>query len=62
MAQVIVANTSKVIHDSAIIKENMMKIVEQLAKQDKILKQIAWDRAVLTQRSETCPGEIHDDG
>lgn len=35
-----------------------MKIVEQLAKQDKILEQIAWDRAVLSQRSETVQGKL----
>ena len=53
MTRVIATDVSQVIHDSTIIKENTMKIVEQLAKQDKILEQIAWDRAVLSQGSET---------
>ena len=53
MTRVIAADMSHVIRDSAIIKENTMKIVEQLAKQDKILEQIAWDRAALSQRSAT---------
>jgi len=52
MTHVIAADTSRVILDSAIIKENTMKIVEQLAKQNRILEQIAWDRAVLSRRSE----------
>jgi hypothetical protein len=58
MTHVIAADTSKIIRDSAIIKENTMKIVEQLAKQDKILEQITWDRAVLSQRSETTQGKV----
>ncbi|KAF8812032.1 hypothetical protein BYT27DRAFT_6430916 [Phlegmacium glaucopus] len=58
MTHVIVADMSKVISDSAIIKENTIKIVEQLARQDKILEQIAWDRAVLTQRSEAAQGKV----
>jgi hypothetical protein len=61
MTHVLAVDTSKIIHDSAIIKENTMKIVEQLAKQDKILEQIAWDRAVLSQRSdrsETAQGKL----
>jgi hypothetical protein len=58
MTHVLAVDTSKIIHDSAIIKENTMKIVEQLAKQDKILEQIAWDRAVLSQRSETTQGKL----
>ena len=53
MTRVIAADMSHVIRDSTIIKENTMKIVEQLAKQDKILEQIAWDRAALSQRSAT---------
>lgn len=53
MTRVIATDVSQVIHDSTIIKENTMKIVEQLAKQDKILEQIAWDRAVLSQGSAT---------
>jgi len=58
MTHVLAVDTSKIIHDSAIIKENTMKIVEQLTKQDKILEQIAWDRAVLSQRSETAQGKL----
>lgn len=53
MTRVIAADMSQVIRDSTIIKYNTMKIVEQLAKQDKILEQIAWDRAVLSQSSAT---------
>lgn len=33
------------------IKEYTMKVVEQLAKQDEILEQIAWIRAIVSQRS-----------
>jgi hypothetical protein len=58
MTHVLAVDTNKLIHDSAIIKENTMKIVEQLAKQDKILEQIAWDRAVLSQRSEIAQGKL----
>jgi hypothetical protein len=59
MTHVIAADTSRVIHDSAIIKENTMKIVEHLAKQNKVLEKIAWDRVVLTQRSsETAHGKF----
>ena len=36
MTRVIAADMNQVIHDSTIIKENTKKIVEQLAKQDKI--------------------------
>ena len=59
MTHVLAVDTNKIIHDSAIIKENTMTIVEQLAKQDKILEQIAWDRAVLSQRSEIAQGKIN---
>lgn len=38
MTCVIATDNSQIIRDSAIIKKNMMKIVEQLAKQDKILE------------------------
>ena len=58
MTHAIAADTSKVILDLAIIKNNTMKIVEQLAKQDKILEQIAWDRAVLSRRSEAAQGKL----
>lgn len=36
MTHVIAADTSKVIHESTVIKENIMKIVEQLEKQDNL--------------------------
>jgi len=58
MTHVIAADTSRVILDSAIIKENTTKIVQQLAKQNKILEQIAWDRAVLSRRSEAAQGKL----
>jgi hypothetical protein len=45
------ADTKKVSNDTSLIKEYTMKIVEQLAKQDEILEQIAWIRAVVSQRS-----------
>lgn len=44
------ADTKKVSNDTSLIKEYTMKIVEQLAKQDEILEQIAWIRAVVSQR------------
>ena len=53
MTRVIATDMSQVIHDSAIIKKNTMKIVEHLAKQDRILEQIAWDRAALSRGSAT---------
>ena len=58
MTHVIAADSSKVILELATIKENTMKIAEQLAKQDKILEQIAWDRAVLPRRFETAQGKL----
>jgi hypothetical protein len=58
MTRVIAGDTSKVIHDSSIIKGNTIKIVELLEKQDKILEQIAWDRAISSQRSETAQGKL----
>ena len=58
MTHVIAADTSRIILDSAIIKENTTKIVQQLAKQNKILEQIAWDRAVLSRRSEGAQGKL----
>lgn len=58
MTHVIAADTNQVIHDSAIIKENIIKIVERLEKQDKILEQIAWDRALSSQRSEVAQGKL----
>src|SRR5262245_61634186 len=45
------ADTKKVSKDTSLIKEYTMKIVEQLAKQDEILEQIAWIRAIVSQRS-----------
>ena len=44
------ADTQKVFKDTSLIKEYTMKIVEQLAKQDDILEQIAWIRAVVSQK------------
>ena len=58
MTHVIAADTSKVIHDSAIIKENIIKMVEQLERQDKILEQIAWDHALSSQRSDLTQGKF----
>ncbi|CAI6339555.1 unnamed protein product [Periconia digitata] len=45
------AETKKVSKDTSLIKEYTMKIVEQLAKQDQILEDIAWIRAVVSQRA-----------
>jgi len=50
-------DTRNISQDTSIIKECMMKVVEQLARQDEILEQIAWIRAVVCQR----PGR-GDDG
>lgn len=44
------SDARKASNDTSLIKEYTMKIVEQLAKQDEILEQIAWIRAVLSQR------------
>ena len=45
------ADTKNVSRGTSLIKEYTMKIVEQLAKQDEILEQIAWIRAVVSQKS-----------
>jgi hypothetical protein len=58
VAHVIAADVSKVIHDSAIIKETTMNIVDQLAKQNQILEQIAWQHAVSPKRFETARGKL----
>ncbi|KAH8652154.1 hypothetical protein BX600DRAFT_553601 [Xylariales sp. PMI_506] len=50
MSTVITAGTNQISMDTSLIKEYTMKIVEQLAKQDEILEQIAWIRAVVSQR------------
>ena len=50
--------TNVIAADTAVIKKNTANIVEQLARQDKILEQIAWDRAVLSRRSETTQGKF----
>ncbi|KAJ7757571.1 hypothetical protein B0H16DRAFT_1537093 [Mycena metata] len=44
---------------TAEIKVYTMQIVEQLAKQDEILKQIAWVRAIITQRPAAWDGASH---
>lgn len=51
MTKRVAANTKNISKDTSLVKEYTMKIVEQLAKQDEILEQIAWIRAVVTQRS-----------
>jgi hypothetical protein len=51
MTNVIAADTKSISTDTSLVKEYTMKIVEQLAKQDEILEQIAWIRAVVTQKS-----------
>lgn len=51
MATVAATGIGKVAGESSLIKEYTMKIVEQLAKQDEILEQIAWIRGVISQRS-----------
>jgi hypothetical protein len=51
MTTVAAADTKKVFRGTPLVKEYTMKIVEQLAKQDEILEQIAWIRAVVSQRS-----------
>ncbi|KAF6811412.1 hypothetical protein CSOJ01_05704 [Colletotrichum sojae] len=51
MATVAATDIGKVAVESSLIKQYTMKIVEQLAKQDEILEQIAWIRGVISQRS-----------
>jgi hypothetical protein len=51
MTKTVATDTKKISNDTSLIKEYTMKIVEQLAKQGQILEQIAWIRAVVTQRS-----------
>jgi hypothetical protein len=51
MATKVTDQAKKISRDTALIKNYTMKIVEQLAKQDEILEQIAWIRAVITQKS-----------
>lgn len=51
MVTAVAADTKKVSMDMSLIKTYTMKIVEQLAKQDEILEQIAWIKAVVSQRS-----------
>lgn len=51
MTTAVAADTNKVLKNTSLIKEYTMKIVEELAKQDEILEQIAWIRAIVSQRS-----------
>src|SRR5205809_5264985 len=50
MTQAIKANTEHISNDTVLIKEYTMKIVEQVAKQQEILEQIAWVRAIVSQK------------
>lgn len=50
MAMTVAADTKRVYKDTSLIREYTMKIAEQLTKQDEVLKQIAWIRAVVSQR------------
>ena len=50
--------TNAIAADTAVIKKNTANMVEQLARQDKILEQIAWDRAVLSRKSGTGKGKV----
>jgi hypothetical protein len=49
----------KISRDTALIKNYTMKIVEQLAKQDEILEQIAWIREIITQKSTEGSEKTH---
>jgi hypothetical protein len=50
MTAEVATDTKQVSKNTSLIKEYTMRIVEQLAKQDEILEQIAWIRAVVSQR------------
>jgi hypothetical protein len=59
MTRVIKADTAKISSSTAEIKAYTMQIAEQLAKQDEILEQIAWVRAIVTQRPAARDGASH---
>ncbi|KAJ7210908.1 hypothetical protein GGX14DRAFT_625178 [Mycena pura] len=50
MAKVIKADTAKISSSTSEIQAYTMQIAEQLTKQDEILEQIAWIRAIISQR------------
>ncbi|OHE94074.1 hypothetical protein CORC01_10649 [Colletotrichum orchidophilum] len=56
MAAAAATDIGKVAVDSSLIKGHTMRIIEQLAKQDEILEQIAWIRGVISQRSTGSEG------
>ena len=56
VAMATATDARKASNDTSLLKEYTLKIAERLTRQDEILEQIAWVRAMVSQRYPSDPG------